>query len=78
MASLRWILLLAGLLFIAGLALWERRRPRQARGAGLPDADGGAVGEDSAAAEAPAVARVAAGAAARARSRAASPIPMRR
>jgi FtsZ-interacting cell division protein ZipA len=33
MASLRWILLLAGLLFIVGLALWERRRPRQARGA---------------------------------------------
>lgn len=38
MASLRWILLLAGLLFIAGLALWERRRPRQARGAEPPEA----------------------------------------
>jgi FtsZ-interacting cell division protein ZipA len=31
MAELRWILLLAGLLFIAGLAAWELRRPRQGR-----------------------------------------------
>ncbi|MGH8230694.1 MAG: cell division protein ZipA C-terminal FtsZ-binding domain-containing protein [Steroidobacteraceae bacterium] len=30
MASLRWILLLAGLVFLAGLAAWESRRPRQA------------------------------------------------
>lgn len=39
MASLRWILLLAGVLFLAGLALWERRRPRQARGAEVPGAE---------------------------------------
>jgi FtsZ-interacting cell division protein ZipA len=31
MADLRWILLLAGLLFLAGLTAWELRRPRQAR-----------------------------------------------
>jgi len=31
MGALRWILLLAGLLFLAGLAAWEQRRPRQAR-----------------------------------------------
>jgi FtsZ-interacting cell division protein ZipA len=31
MAELRWILLLAGLLFLAALAAWELRRPRQAR-----------------------------------------------
>jgi len=31
MAQLRWILLLAGLVFLAGLAAWELRRPRQAR-----------------------------------------------
>lgn len=31
MAELRWILLLAGLLFLAGLTAWEMRRPRQAR-----------------------------------------------
>ncbi|MFI4913568.1 MAG: cell division protein ZipA C-terminal FtsZ-binding domain-containing protein [Steroidobacterales bacterium] len=30
MAALRWVLLLAGLLFLAGLAWWELRRPRQA------------------------------------------------
>jgi hypothetical protein len=36
MEALRWILLLAGLLFIAALAAWESRRPRQASG----DADG--------------------------------------
>jgi cell division protein ZipA len=29
-SELRWILLLIGVLFIAGLAWWERRRPRQA------------------------------------------------
>ncbi len=29
-AELRWILLLIGVVFIAALALWERRRPRQA------------------------------------------------
>ena len=40
MASLRWILLLAGVLFIAGLALWERRRPRQARGGAVPEEPG--------------------------------------
>ncbi|HEY1724312.1 MAG TPA: cell division protein ZipA C-terminal FtsZ-binding domain-containing protein [Steroidobacteraceae bacterium] len=32
MESLRWILLLAGLVFLAGLAAWESRRPRQASG----------------------------------------------
>jgi FtsZ-interacting cell division protein ZipA len=31
MADLRWILLLAGVLFLAGLAAWELRRPRQGR-----------------------------------------------
>ena len=31
MSELRWILLLAGLLFLAGLTAWELRRPRQAR-----------------------------------------------
>jgi cell division protein ZipA len=31
MGALRWILLLAGLLFLAALAAWELRRPRQAR-----------------------------------------------
>ncbi|MFI4869663.1 MAG: cell division protein ZipA C-terminal FtsZ-binding domain-containing protein [Steroidobacterales bacterium] len=31
MVALRWILLLAGLVFLAGLAVWEQRRPRQAR-----------------------------------------------
>jgi cell division protein ZipA len=31
MGALRWILLLAGLLFLAALAAWESRRPRQAR-----------------------------------------------
>src|SRR5271170_5275729 len=29
-SELRWILLIIGVLFIAGLAWWERRRPRQA------------------------------------------------
>lgn len=29
-SQLRWILLIIGVAFIAGLALWERRRPRQA------------------------------------------------
>lgn len=32
MTALRWILLLAGLLFIAALAVWEMRRQRQASG----------------------------------------------
>ncbi len=32
MAELRWILLLAGLVFLAGLTAWELRRPRQGRG----------------------------------------------
>jgi FtsZ-interacting cell division protein ZipA len=36
MSSLRWILLLAGLVFLAGLAWWELRRPRQARGEERP------------------------------------------
>ncbi|HWW22038.1 MAG TPA: cell division protein ZipA C-terminal FtsZ-binding domain-containing protein, partial [Steroidobacteraceae bacterium] len=31
MAELRWILLLAGVVFLAGLTAWELRRPRQAR-----------------------------------------------
>jgi cell division protein ZipA len=31
MGALRWILLLAGLVFLAALAVWESRRPRQAR-----------------------------------------------
>lgn len=31
MAELRWILLGAGLLFLAAIAAWEMRRPRQAR-----------------------------------------------
>jgi cell division protein ZipA len=29
MGALRWILLLAGLVFLAALAVWEQRRPRQ-------------------------------------------------
>jgi cell division protein ZipA len=29
-SELRWVLLVIGVLFIVGLALWERRRPRQA------------------------------------------------
>jgi cell division protein ZipA len=33
MSELRWALLILGVLFIVALALWERRRPRQARGA---------------------------------------------
>jgi cell division protein ZipA len=32
-SELRWILLVIGVLFIVGLALWERRRPRQANSA---------------------------------------------
>lgn len=36
MTGLRWILLLAGLIFIAGLAWWEMRRSRQASGAHSP------------------------------------------
>jgi FtsZ-interacting cell division protein ZipA len=32
MAGLRWILLVAGLVFLAALTLWELRRPRQGRG----------------------------------------------
>jgi len=32
-SELRWILLLIGVVFIAGLALWERRRPRHASSA---------------------------------------------
>lgn len=35
MAELRWILLLAGLVFLAGLTVWEMRRPRQGRGDAL-------------------------------------------
>ena len=31
MEALRWILLLAGLVFLAALAAWEQHRPRQAR-----------------------------------------------
>ena len=40
MGALRWILLLAGLVFLAALAAWELRRPRQARrdGPGDPSA----------------------------------------
>jgi cell division protein ZipA len=30
MSELRWVLLLIGLVFLAALTLWERRRPRQA------------------------------------------------
>jgi cell division protein ZipA len=33
MSELRWTLLILGVLFIAALAWWERRRPRQASGA---------------------------------------------
>jgi FtsZ-interacting cell division protein ZipA len=43
MSSLRWILLLAGMLFLAGLAWWEQRRPRQARGGEHPPAEREAV-----------------------------------
>jgi cell division protein ZipA len=34
MGPLRWILLLAGVLFMAALAVWERLRPHQAQGEG--------------------------------------------
>ena len=44
MSALRWILLLAGLLFLAGLAWWEQRRPRQARGEEHASAERGAAG----------------------------------
>jgi cell division protein ZipA len=33
MSELRWALLILGILFVAALAWWERRRPRQASGA---------------------------------------------
>ena len=33
MSALRWTLLILGVLFIAVLAWWERRRPRQVSGA---------------------------------------------
>ncbi len=36
MPELRLILLVAGLLFLVGLAVWELRRPHQARGSELP------------------------------------------
>jgi cell division protein ZipA len=36
-SELRWILLVIGVVFIAGLALWERRRPRQANAGGAPE-----------------------------------------
>ena len=32
MGALRWILLVAGVVFLAALTLWELRRPRQGRG----------------------------------------------
>jgi FtsZ-interacting cell division protein ZipA len=35
MAELRWILLLAGVVFLAVLTVWEKRRPRQGRGEGF-------------------------------------------
>src|SRR5437763_79763 len=34
MSELRWTLLILGVAFVAGLGWWERRRPRQAGGAG--------------------------------------------
>jgi cell division protein ZipA len=39
MAALRWILLLAGVLFMAGLAAWELRRPRAQVRSGFARAD---------------------------------------
>lgn len=36
LSELRWALLILGVLFFAGLALWELRRPRQARDNGEP------------------------------------------
>ena len=33
MSQLRWALLILGVVFIVVLAIWERRRPRQASGA---------------------------------------------
>jgi len=38
MAALRWILLVAGLVFLGVLAVWEKRRPRQAPGDGASGA----------------------------------------
>jgi len=37
MSELRWVLLLIGLVFLAALTLWERRRPRQASPSGTPE-----------------------------------------
>lgn len=36
MSQLRWSLLILGVVFFAGLTLWELRRPRQARGPKVP------------------------------------------
>ena len=36
-AELRWILLIIGCVFVVALALWERRRPRQAHPGSAPD-----------------------------------------
>ncbi len=60
MGSLRWILLLAGLVFIAAVAAWELRRPRQGRGEEPPGSERadpplGSVEEDSRMAPKPAV-----------------------
>jgi cell division protein ZipA len=37
MSELRWVLLLIGLVFLAALTLWERRRPRQASPSATPE-----------------------------------------
>jgi cell division protein ZipA len=37
MSELRWVLLLIGLVFLAALTLWERRRPRQASPNSTPE-----------------------------------------
>jgi cell division protein ZipA len=46
-SELRWILLIIGVVFIVGLALWERRRPRQANSAPERAAPRDALGSPS-------------------------------
>ena len=50
MSELRWALLFLGLVFIAALAWWELRRPRQARGPALERTPPGEPREETAAA----------------------------
>jgi len=60
MAELRWALLLAGLLFVAGLVVWERRK-RRAREAEWPGHPAGAASPQEGASGAARAGREAAG-----------------